>query len=178
MYGQLMRGRRLSAVCVTVVALIFAVTGCDLDPFERDLSPRTVDAGQAQQALLDISVVLPARYRFVAGRSEPPPLSGHWAYFLRYDQDGTVDLPALAEMNYGREFGPEFGRVLQAKCGSELSTYSLVSAIGLRCDRSTPLVVIRNDGRAAGDFVELGYQAIVARAEEEAHQIYIVSPGT
>ncbi|MGC5259387.1 hypothetical protein ACPXCG_23865 [Gordonia sp. DT218] len=152
------------------------MTSCDVDvvPAESDLSPRTLDVTQADDALSAIRIALPEQYRFTAGYSVPPSFSGKSAYFLRYDQAEKVDLRALAEMNSDREFGP----VLRATCGSELSRYSLVSAMGLHCEGATSLMVIRNDGLGAGDRLAAGRQAIVVPAGDDPHQIYIYSEGT
>lgn len=155
---------------------MFVLTSCDVEvvPAESDLSPRPLEANQADDALSAIRIALPGQYRFTAGYSVPPPMSGKSAHFLRYDQAEKVDLRALAEMNVDREFGP----VLQAKCGSDLSRYSLGSAMGLHCEGSMSLTVIRNDGLGAGDLVAAGSQAIVAPAGDDPRQIYIYSEGT
>ncbi|AZG46273.1 hypothetical protein [Gordonia insulae] len=153
--------------------MIGILTSCDV-PVESDLSARTLEVSQADDALSAIRIALPEQYRFIAGYFVPPPFSGKSAYFLRYDDAEKVDLRALAEMNSSAEFGP----VLQAKCASELSRYSLVSDMGLHCEESMPLTVIRNDGLGAGDLLAAGSQAIVVPEGDDPHQIYVYSEGT
>lgn len=141
--------------------------------FERDQTVQSVEASQADDALSQTRIVLPDQYRFTAGYSIPPPFSGSFSYYLRYDQPEKVDLHLLAEMNSDREFGP----VMQTNCGSELSKYSLVTKIGLHCEGLAPLLVIRNDGGAAGNIVQGGKQLIIARVGDDSNQIYIISEG-
>jgi hypothetical protein len=167
-------GSRLSrALCVGALAVIGTVTSCDV-PVQSDLSARTLEVDQADDALSALRIALPEQYRFVAGYFVPPPFSGKSAYFLRYDHADRVDLRALAEMNSNAEFGP----VLQAKCGSELSKYSLVSDMGLHCEESMSLEVIRNDGLGAGDLLAAGSQAIVVPAGHDPREVYVYSEGT